>query len=490
MKTKLTSNPKSPRALAALEMFGAKCLALTLLVATIFSSSANGQATFTTIYRFPGDVEGAYPSGGLVEGADGNFYGATQSGGSGGGDSGIIYRVTPAGVKTTIHNFVQPGEGVIPQGEPVFGSDGRLYGVTKKGGTHDAGTVFKVTAAGVLTTLFNFDPYATTGDYPATGLSEGRDGNFYGTTNLGDGTVCQVTPAGHVTTLHQFTNATYANGQTLHGGVVQGADGNIYGTTVDGGTGHGTVFRVSPTGAFTVLYRFSGQGDGGEPEGNLIEGADGNFYGTTLGGQTLGTVFKITPAGVLTTLYTFTGDGAADGAYPDNGVIQGSDGNFYGTTSGGGFSTGLGTIFQLTPHGVLKTLYHFTGGNDASGPNRLVQAADGSFYGTTRNPDRNQTFFGSVFHLTVDGVGPQPTPTPPPHGGLSPTVFTVNESDTVTTPAVVDSILRFRAVQTGTPADLIVRVQSSQTPAIESSWTYLPDGLSGRMVYAPQVTGY
>ncbi len=141
--------------------------------------------------------------------------------------------------------------------------------------------------------------------------------------------------------------------------LVQGSDGSLYGTTYDGGVnGAGTVFKITLTGSLTTLYNFTDGADGGFPIAGLVQGTDGNFYGTTYSGGTdsAGTVFQITPTGSLTTLYSFTG--GADGVSPYAPLVQGTDGNFYGTTLGGG-TNGGGTVFTITPAGILTPLYSF-----------------------------------------------------------------------------------------------------------------------------------
>jgi uncharacterized repeat protein (TIGR03803 family) len=179
-----------------------------------------------------------------------------------------------------------------------------------------------------------------------------------------------------------------------------GSDGNFYGTTQGGGdaNGDGTIFKITPAGVLTTLYTFSGS-DGRLPFGGLIQASDGNFYGTTDGGGGgYGTVFKITPAGVLTTLYAFKG--GADGAYPYYALTQGSDGNLYGTTAMGGDTNGDGTIFEITPAGILTTLYTFTGAADGSNPYAgLTQDGYGGFYGTAANGGQNG--LGVLFKLTI-----------------------------------------------------------------------------------------
>jgi uncharacterized repeat protein (TIGR03803 family) len=190
------------------------------------------------------------------------------------------------------------------------------------------------------------------------------------------------------TTLFNFD---YANGDGPTGAFVQGIDGNFYGTAEDGGVnGQGTIFKITPRGTLTTLHSFNGT-DGDIPVAGLVLSPDGNFYGTSLLGGTssacgpgCGTVFKISPGGKLTTLHNFEG---TDGSYPGP-LTQGTDGNFYGTTGGGG-AHGEGTVFTITAAGALKTLYSFcsqTGCADGSGPDSnmaLIQGSDGNFYGTT-----------------------------------------------------------------------------------------------------------
>ncbi|MGO8671844.1 MAG: choice-of-anchor tandem repeat GloVer-containing protein, partial [Capsulimonadaceae bacterium] len=244
-----------------------------------------------------------------------------------------------------------------------------------------------------LVDLYDFNPYPN-GNVLSVPIP-GSDGYFYGTTMFfgayNDGTIYKATQQGVLTTVHSFSGP---DGACPSGGLVQGADGSFYGTTGAGGAGgYGTIFRLTPSGVLTTLYSFSGP-DGDDPS-SLMQASDGNFYGTTQGGGTYGTVFRITPIGALTTLYSFSGP---DGAWPfnfDGPLAQGSDGNFYGTTYFGG-TYGYGTVFKITPDGVLTSLYSFTGQADGGGYPRsgVVQGIDGNFYGTAGN---------TVFKITPGG---------------------------------------------------------------------------------------
>jgi uncharacterized repeat protein (TIGR03803 family) len=235
-------------------------------------------------------------------------------------------------------------------------TNGDFYGTATGQGANNAGTVFRVTTNGVLTTLVSFNN--DNGTFPGDGLTVGADGNFYGTTagggSNGSGTVFRITPGGSLTTLFTFSDT---NGANPFGGLVQGNDGALYGTTAFGGTnlGFGTIFKVTTNGALTTLFNFHFT-DGAQPEAKMIFGNDGNLYGTVFAGGSLGNdpfgngqgaVFRITTNGVYTPLVLFQG---TNGLNPQASLTLGPDGNLYGTTVNGG-PGGSGTIFRiiLTP---------------------------------------------------------------------------------------------------------------------------------------------
>jgi uncharacterized repeat protein (TIGR03803 family) len=370
---------------------------------TFFQISTNGGA-LTILYSFSGTNDGGNPLAGLLQGSDGNFYGTTTSGGTNGG-YGTVFRITTMGALTSLHSFAGGSDGANPHDVLVEGDGGSFYGTTYAGGTNNLGTVFEISNTGALTRLYSFTG-ANGGANPHAGLVRGGDGNFYGTTyGLGDpsgqGTVFRIAATGSFTSLFSFTADL---GAVPLGGLVWGNDGNFYGTTIYarpgslGYYGYGTLFKISTNGAFTSLYPFTGADDGSGPVG-LVQGNDGNLYGTTSQGGThnWGTVFKISPTGAFTSLYSFTGGN--DGAFP-GGLVQSNDGDFYGTTSGGGeytdqYGNSLGTVFKISTTGVLTSLYSFRGGNDGGSPNaRLVQGNDGNFYGVAR---------GTVFKIGTTG---------------------------------------------------------------------------------------
>jgi uncharacterized repeat protein (TIGR03803 family) len=363
----------------------------------VFLVSTNG--AFTSLYSFTGVADGGQPAAGLVQGVDGNFYGTTQVGGASG--IGTVFKISADGVLTNLHSFSGGSDGNTPLAGLVLGADGNLYGTTAGSGPVDHGSVFRISPSGAFANLHTFTN-GIDGRTPLSGLVQGTDGNFYGTT-AGDGlkrygTVFRISAGGALTNLHSFTD-----GSIPSSALVQGADGNFYGTTSYGGaSGNGAVFKISASGAFSKLYAFAGGGNGAKPVAGLVVGADGNFYGTTQAGGTggRGTIFQISAKGVLAKLYSFTG--IKDGAVPEAGLIQGADGNFYGTTSGN-FTSETGTVFQISANGTFTNLHVFTGAADGSNPFAgLVQGTDGNFYGTTAG-DRVSRF-GTVFRISASGA--------------------------------------------------------------------------------------
>jgi uncharacterized repeat protein (TIGR03803 family) len=362
-------------------------LALSILDVT---SIAIAQQSFHTLVNF-GGIDGANPPAPLVQGSDGNLYGTTYAGGANSG--GTVFRMTTAGALTTLYSFcAQAGcvDGQGPNGSLTLATNGNFYGTTLVGGEADSGTAFEITPAGSLTPLYSFctQSNCSDGKRPFAGLIEASDGNLYGTTVFGgtynDGTVFRITPAGLLTTLHSFQGS---DGAEPYAGVIQATDGNLYGATYNGGAGQaGTVFRITLAGAFTTLYSFCAESDcadGAQPYSALLETTNRRLYGTTEhnGAHNSGTIFTLTPAGALTTVYAFCGQPAcADGGYPHAPLIEATDGSLYGTTDRGGAS-GYGTIFRLTGS-MLTTLGSFQGTNGTE-PDGLVQAANGLLYGAT-----------------------------------------------------------------------------------------------------------
>lgn len=362
----------------------------TLLVLAIAAISTVAHAqTFSVLYNFgthSDDPTNPQYSGIVAQGRDGNLYSAAPGGTDG---VGAMFKITPGGVLTVPYTFDLEHQ---PLGGLTLGADGNFYGTTNSGGTANLGTIFKITPGGKLTVLHNF---TNTGDgaYPYAPPIQGVDGNFYGTTtqaNVGYGTVYKITSSGDLTTLHSFD---FAQGEYPFAPLVQGTDGNFYGTAQLGGTstkcvgGCGTVFRITPSGGISVLYNFD-EKHGETPIGPLVQASDGNFYGTTTGGGTYGphccgVIFRITPTGTLTVLHDFPAS-ADDGINVIAGLVQATDGNLYGTTAGGG-ADAEGIIFSISPKSpyAYKILYAFDGTTGASPQVTLVQHTNGILYGDT-----------------------------------------------------------------------------------------------------------
>lgn len=334
-------------------------------------ATVSAAQTFTSLFSFD-DTDGKNPLGALVQGANGNFYGITTRGGANAG--GTVFEITPAGALTSLYDFYFPANGTDGDSpNPVIQApNGNLYGTTFSGGANQYGTVFEITPAGTLTTLYSFCSQAdcSDGEYPVGPLVQATNGNFYGTTESG------------------------------------------------GANASGTVFEVTPAGKLTTLYSFCSQpdcADGALSTGGLVQATNGNFYGTTINGgvdNPYGTVFEITPAGKLTTLHEFCSQtNCADGATPGAGLVQATNGNFYGTTLYGGANGscagggGCGTVFEITPAGKLTTLYSFCSQSnctDGEYPGTaLVQATDGNFYGTAGGGANN---YGTIFEITSTGT--------------------------------------------------------------------------------------
>ncbi len=197
-----------------------------------------------------------------------------------------------------------------------------------------------------------------------------------------------------VKTLYSFGPLPGIDGYNPYAALVQGSDGNFYGTTISGGAdGNGTVFRIGPGDSFTNLYSFLSSGGGQSPYGGLVQGSDGNFYGTTAS-----TVFRMTPDGSLTNIHVLSG---SDGSDPHATLVQGSDSNFYGTSYSGG-AHGVGAVFRISPGGSYTNLYSFTIGSDGIRPSAgLVQDTGGKFYGTTTFGGMNSA--GTVFRISPGG---------------------------------------------------------------------------------------
>jgi uncharacterized repeat protein (TIGR03803 family) len=380
----------------------AKLSLLTLVICFAVVIHAPAQ-TFTSLASFSGG-NGSGPAAGVVQGLDGNFYGTTVEEGI--GSEGNVYKVSPSATLTNLFNFCSTGcaDGEFPFGGLVLATNGAFYGTTQGGGVALEGTVYKVTSSGTETALYSFClTDCSDGLNPSSALIQVGN-SLYGTTTS---TIFKVTLSGALTTLFNFCVPNCVqNGPPFPSGLVQGSDGNFYGTSSAGGTNNvGTVFQMTPSAVVNTLHSFTGA-DGSNPPSSLVQGPNGSLYGVTFSGgnsSSCGTIFRITHGGSFKTVHTFSGK---DGCNPESALILATDGNLYGTTRNGGTIT-AGTVFQITPSGKLTTLYNFCQQNgclDGEGPQgALLEATNGTFYGTTSQGGTDSD--GTIFSLSM-GLGP------------------------------------------------------------------------------------
>ncbi len=377
------------------------CFAAGLICTSAWSAAFSE----TVLHSFDGASGGGYPEGHLIQGADGNFYGTTSRGGL--YDDGTIYKIAADGTWTKLYDF-DGVTGVRPYFNLLQNTDGNFYGTTYYGGTHGDGVIFKITPDGALTKLYDFTG-GSDGSNPAGGLVIGSDGGFYGTSFGGGsapyGTVFRLGSDGSFTTLYRFAGA--ADGCFPGAGLTAGGDGYFYGTTGScGANRYGTIFRISAAGDFTPLYAF----DTGGSANALTLGSDGNLYGTTQhgGAHDLGQIFRITRDGAFSVLYSFDND--ANGNLPADTLLQGTDGNLYGTASLGG-ANGNGTAYRISPQGTFAVIYSFQGSPDGTGPSAgLVEGKDGDLYGTTYNGGHPPVSSGSNYGTVYKLAPPAPLP--------------------------------------------------------------------------------
>jgi len=334
----------------------------------------------------------------LIQGSDGNFYGKARSSVS--LDNQIVFKLDSSWNYSVLYEIDDSNDSAKSIVGLIQGVDGNLYATTEAGGSGNAGTVSKLDSLGNYSVLHEFE--GSEGRYPQAGLIQGSDGSFYGTTfqggGYGLGSVFKLDSSGTVSLVHSFGSSSESG---VYPGyeLIQGGDGSLYGTTGNGGTagGAGTVFKLDPSGSFSVLHSFEYGNGGGYPSSKLVQGSDGSFYGTTnIGGSNdAGIVYRLASSGDFSVLHSFE----QGSFYPGN-LILGSDGNFYGTIYSGG-SNNAGSIFKLDSSGNFSILHEFDPETDGSNPNALFQGVDGDLYGAS--PWGGSNNFGTVFKLDLSG---------------------------------------------------------------------------------------
>lgn len=373
-------------------------LILTMFMVVFAAATIATAQTYADLYNFDG-AHGGQPDGILSQGRDGNLYGTTSEGGTIG--YGVVFKITLGGKEKVLYSF-DGVHGIQPYSGLTLGTDGNFYGTTSYGGSNscypeNCGTIFKTTQSGSLTTLYSFTGGAD-GSIPYAAPIEGNDGIFYGTTE--DATSYKITSSGSFTVLSSFQGADQAP-------LLQATDGNFYGTIWAGGLGkqpHGALFRMTPKGIMRIIHTFHLAPKGQNPN-PVIQGSDGNFYGTTAngGGYHSGVVFKSTLQGATRVLHIFSDPNYPnDGRTPIAGLVQATDGNFYGTTHAGG-TLDNGVIFQITPAGDYSIVYNFDGLDGAGPESTLMQHTNGKVYGLTYGGGTHSD--GVVYSFDM-GLGP------------------------------------------------------------------------------------
>jgi uncharacterized repeat protein (TIGR03803 family) len=330
---------------------------------TVFSINTGG--TLATLDDFE-PAQGEYPIGlPMAQAANGDLHGALAEGGASTGQClygygcGAIYKITLDGALSVVYSFCSQSNCADGGGPTslVRATDGSFYSTTASGGancvaTGGCGTFFKIAPDGTLTTLYSFCSLSECADGSDPGvIVQALDGNFYGTTYSGGaynhGTVFKITPGGALTTLYSFCQQSSCPDGSIPAALIQATNGDFYGSTYEGGTANaGTIYRITPTGTLITVHSFSFDGtDGSFPFTTPIQASDGNFYGTTsfdgVGGG--GTIYKLSPSGAFTTLHSFCFHliCATAGSFP-YGLLQDTNGDFYGSTERGGNGTGVG----------------------------------------------------------------------------------------------------------------------------------------------------
>jgi uncharacterized repeat protein (TIGR03803 family) len=396
--------PEAALTLVGGALFGTTSGGGTSFSGGLFAINTDG-SNFTNFYSFTGLNDGSEPEAALIF-SNNLLYGTASAGGTGG--AGTVFAVDTNGLFfTNLYSFGGEADGMTPLSS-LYLTNNFLYGTTEYGGVFSNGTVFAVGTDGkVFTNLYTFTG-ADDGGNPVAGLVGDA---LYGTTlnggNAGDGALFVIQTDGTgFTNLHSFEPPSLETSGTNYDGAYSVASlflsgDTLYGTAEYGGEyGNGTIFSVKTNGTgFTNIYTFTAGADGANPAANLILAGD-VLYGTTeFGGKDdNGTVFSLhTDGSEFTVLYRFSGQ--SDGGFPLAGLAL-SGNTLYGTTDAGGLT--YGTIFAINTGGTdFKTLYTFTGGSDGNGPQAPLTVSGNTLYGTAETG--GSTGWGTVFSIQMNG---------------------------------------------------------------------------------------
>ncbi|MBV8978301.1 MAG: hypothetical protein JO261_08480 [Alphaproteobacteria bacterium] len=367
-----------------------RALARFVLLGALLSiaSSAAQARHYSVLHSFSGS-DGAGPQGDLALDSAGNLYGTT--GGGGASAVGTIYKLSVTGTFTQLYSFTGGADG----GRPTVGvtrdpGTGDLYGVTENGGAFGRGGIFKLTAAGVLVVLHDFNEFID-GYSPQATLTRDASGNLYGTTLLDTGTVFKLSADGSFHILHAFKGGDGA--EPLGRLLLHGSD--LYGTTTIGGTGSGTIFQLGLDGTYNVLYA---PNLGAFMNGGLVRDRKGNLYGGYSTGPN-GFIYALNPAGTMSPLHTFTG--GDDGRFPNGDMLWSRRTHeLYGATFEGGPHGNNGTVFKLDRKGNFTLLHGFSGAPaDGTAPTGGLIKRNGTLYGTTSSGGSSN--MGIVFAVST-----------------------------------------------------------------------------------------
>ena len=358
---------------------------------------------YLTLFNFDGAAHGSTPLGSLIQATDGKLYGMTNSGGT--HNDGVLFQFDPSThIATKKIDFDGAAHGSAPSGALLQAVDGKLYGMTNSGGIHNRGVIFQYTlSTNTLTKKIDFDGTAH-GSNPYGSLIQAANGKLYGMTNTGgsydDGVIFQYNSTSNTCT-KEYNFDGSIHGSNPFGSLMETSNGILYGMASNGGANNaGVLFRFDHnTNSYTKVFDFISAANGGTPYGSLIEATDGKLYGLTESGgaNNTGVIFQFD---TTTEAYVkkFDFDNLTTGANPGGTLLQAADGKMYGITELGG-ANNVGAAFQFNPSsGSFIKKFDFNSTPNGSTPyGSLMQATDGELYGMTKIGGANN--MGVLFQL-------------------------------------------------------------------------------------------